>query len=169
MSRIKKILSAAVICVLCAAVFSACGKEEEPQPTSSASFIIESQEPMATPTPMPTPTTVPTPAPTPTPSESALPSQEAVPEGGQEEGASVEPAADANPDVLEEKDENAEVTKVQERLEELGYLDKVTGYYGTDTKAAVEAFQKNNDLDVDGRVGPATMEALMADDAKKAS
>lgn|GEM_PF-3876073 len=37
---------------------------------------------------------------------------------------------------------------------------KVTGYFGTDTKAAVEKFQKANGLKVDGKVGEKTWSKL---------
>jgi peptidoglycan hydrolase-like protein with peptidoglycan-binding domain len=36
----------------------------------------------------------------------------------------------------------------------------VDGKYGEDTQAAVEAYQRLNDLDVDGVVGPQTWDAL---------
>ena len=44
-----------------------------------------------------------------------------------------------------------------------------TGYFGSETEAAVRAFQKRNNLTVDGKVGPQTMRALTSDHAKKAS
>lgn len=61
------------------------------------------------------------------------------------------------------------VERVQKRLKELGYLRKVTGYYGSDTDGAVRAFQKENKLSVDGKVGKNTMKVLMSDSAKKYS
>ncbi len=61
------------------------------------------------------------------------------------------------------------VKKLQERLKELGYFDhSVTGYYGDVTKKAVEAFQKNNGLKVDGVAGPATLKKVYSSSAKKA-
>ncbi|HBU11313.1 MAG TPA: hypothetical protein DEB31_00820, partial [Clostridiales bacterium] len=68
--------------------------------------------------------------------------------------------------VLQHEDESDAVEALQQKLKELGYLDKVTGYYGTDTVAAVEAFQENNDLEVDGIAGSGTQAKLDSDDAK---
>ncbi len=63
-----------------------------------------------------------------------------------------------------------DVTEIQKRLKELGYLkSSITGYFGTDTDAAVRAFQKNNGLAVDGQVGSATREALYSSNAKPAT
>lgn len=62
-----------------------------------------------------------------------------------------------------------DVEEVQQRLYKLGYVKKssVTGYFGSATEYAVRAFQKRNDLTVDGRVGKKTLSCLMSDDAKK--
>ncbi len=57
------------------------------------------------------------------------------------------------------------VERVQKRLKELGYLKKVTGYYGSDTFSAVAAFQKLNGLSADGKVGRKTMTVLFSDGA----
>jgi peptidoglycan hydrolase-like protein with peptidoglycan-binding domain len=59
------------------------------------------------------------------------------------------------------------VQRVQERLKALGYTRKVTGYFGSDTDAAVKNFQSTNKLKVDGKVGAQTMNTLMSDSAKK--
>ncbi len=61
-----------------------------------------------------------------------------------------------------------DVESIQERLEELGYNVSVTGYFGTETTAAVEAFQSRNDLTDDGNVGSGTREVLYSSDAKAA-
>ncbi len=62
-----------------------------------------------------------------------------------------------------------DVEEIQKRLKELGYLKvKVTGYFGSDTKKAVMAFQKNNGLKDDGSVGDQTREVLYSSSAKKA-
>ncbi len=61
------------------------------------------------------------------------------------------------------------VKSVQKKLKSLGYLDGADGYYGSGTEAAVRAFQKNNGLSVDGKVGRKTMAKLLSDDAVKAS
>ena len=63
--------------------------------------------------------------------------------------------------VLEVGSSGSNVTKVQQRLIQYGYLSGTAdGKYGADTQAAVRWFQKNNGLTVDGRVGPATAAAL---------
>jgi peptidoglycan hydrolase-like protein with peptidoglycan-binding domain len=61
------------------------------------------------------------------------------------------------------------VKSVQKKLKELGYLSSADGYFGSGTEAAVRAFQKNNDLSVDGKVGRKTTAKLLSDDAVKAS
>ena len=59
-----------------------------------------------------------------------------------------------------------EVTKLQQRLKDLGYLSgKVDGQFGGGTKRAVIAFQRRNGLTTDGEAGQATLEKLYADDA----
>lgn len=52
------------------------------------------------------------------------------------------------------------VAAVQLRLRDLGYDLGGTGYFGTNTDAAVETFQKHAGLKVDGEVGPTTARAL---------
>ena len=63
-------------------------------------------------------------------------------------------------------DEDPEVKELQNRLYELGYIDAVTGYFGTDTEAAVKKFQERNALSADGKVGAATREMLYSENAK---
>ena len=59
-----------------------------------------------------------------------------------------------------------DVTRVQQRLKDLGYLDgKVDGQYGGGTKRAVIAFQRANGLTTDGVAGQETQEKLFAEDA----
>lgn len=59
-----------------------------------------------------------------------------------------------------------EVTKLQQRLKDLGYLDgKVDGQYGGGTKRAVIAFQRRNGLTTDGVAGADTQAKLYAEDA----
>lgn len=54
-----------------------------------------------------------------------------------------------------------EVTRIQQRLEELGYNPgTVDGIYGTRTKNAVISFQRDYGLSDDGIAGPLTLEAL---------
>lgn len=61
--------------------------------------------------------------------------------------------------------ENDDVRDVQERLYELGYIAKVTGYFGTNTESAIKKFQKLNDLAEDGKVNNAVRELLYSEDA----
>ncbi len=53
-----------------------------------------------------------------------------------------------------------QVKALQERLSELGYTCKPDGDFGPGTRKAVLAFQADNGLAVDGKVGDATHEAL---------
>ena len=62
-----------------------------------------------------------------------------------------------------------DVEEIQKRLDSLGYDVSATGYFGTDTEGAVKAFQKNNELGIDGNVGYYTKEALYSSDAITAS
>jgi len=57
-----------------------------------------------------------------------------------------------------------DVSALQSRLRELGYIESATGYYGTDTAAAVVKFQQRNNLSVDGMIGPETKEKLFSGD-----
>ncbi len=63
--------------------------------------------------------------------------------------------------VLEVGSNGTNVTKVQKKLIQFGYLDgEADGRYGEKTRDAVKWFQRRNGLTVDGRVGPATAAAL---------
>ena len=63
---------------------------------------------------------------------------------------------------LKEKDKLDVVKTIQDALIKKGYLKgKSTGYCGTDTVAAVKAFQKANNLTVDGQAGTKTLELLL--------
>ena len=54
-----------------------------------------------------------------------------------------------------------ETKKTQQKLKDLGYYKgNVDGIFGSQTLAAVKAFQKAKGLDVDGIVGPKTLSAL---------
>ena len=63
--------------------------------------------------------------------------------------------------MLEVGSKGDDVTKVQKRLIQFGYLSGTAdGKYGEKTRDAVIFFQKRNGLAVDGRVGPRTAAAL---------
>lgn len=68
--------------------------------------------------------------------------------------------------VMQEGDEGDDVKEVQDRLYELGYLDKGsrTGVFGEKTAAAIRSFQSNNKLKVDGKVGLKTLNTLYSGD-----
>lgn len=68
--------------------------------------------------------------------------------------------------VMQEGDEGDDVREVQDRLYELGYLDKGsrTGKFGEKTAAAVRSFQSSNKLKVDGKVGAKTLNTLYSSD-----
>ncbi len=58
-------------------------------------------------------------------------------------------------------DRGADVTKIQQRLRQYGYMDApADGIYGQATYEAVIWFQRKNGLKADGVVGPATAAAL---------
>ena len=57
--------------------------------------------------------------------------------------------------------EGPDVKRVKDKLLELGYLKTSTKYtFGGDSRAAVKKFQSDHGLDVDGKVGPITWNAL---------
>jgi len=85
------------------------------------------------------------------------------------ETASLLMSDDAEPSSLKVGANGPQVEKLQKRLVELNYLRKATGYYGSDTEAAVRAFQKRNGLTVDGKAGSRTISVLMSDSAKKSA
>ena len=59
-----------------------------------------------------------------------------------------------------------EVTRLQQRLKDLGYLSsKVDGRFGGGTKRAVISFQRRNQLKTDGVAGETTLAKLYAEDA----
>lgn len=60
------------------------------------------------------------------------------------------------------------VTKLQTRLQELGYYaGEIDGQFGPGTREAVIAFQKLNGLDADGLAGEETQRVLYSDEAKR--
>lgn len=90
---------------------------------------------------VPTATPLPTPTPTPVPTINITP----------------------NPDykMLQVGDRGDDVRALQEKLVEYGYLDgEIDGAYGNQTRRAVEAFQYQHGLSVDGIAGRHTLTAL---------
>lgn len=66
-------------------------------------------------------------------------------------------------------DEGTDITRIQSRLYELGYLasdSEVTGSFGDDTETAVMKMQSVNGLEQDGKVGRKTMNLLYSEDVK---
>lgn len=74
----------------------------------------------------------------------------------------------AKKNVLSNGDEGTQVEKLQNRLVKLGYINKATGYFGTDTAKAVKNFQKQHSLSADGMAGAKTLSVLYSDSAQKA-
>jgi peptidoglycan hydrolase-like protein with peptidoglycan-binding domain len=76
---------------------------------------------------------------------------------------------------LAQGDHGTAVSKLQTDLAHLGYKDghghplKADGDFGTATQAAVEAFQRDHHLTIDGKAGPKTLEALQTQSHTKAS
>ncbi|MBR0026283.1 MAG: peptidoglycan-binding protein [Clostridia bacterium] len=62
--------------------------------------------------------------------------------------------------------EGTDIDSFQRVLKELGYLNKVTGYYGTETIQAVKDFQSRNGLGVDGKAGEQTFDLIYSPNAK---
>ena len=56
--------------------------------------------------------------------------------------------------------ESADVGRLQTALQKLGYIDRVTEYYGPMTEDAVSTFQQDNGIEVTGAYGPITRMAL---------
>lgn len=71
------------------------------------------------------------------------------------------PASQTTAPVLREGSRGAEVTRIQQRLIELGLLNtRATGVFGPATKDAVIRFQRANALTSDGVIGSSTITAL---------
>lgn len=75
---------------------------------------------------------------------------------------------EAKPYVMYEGAEGKDIRAFQEMLYDLGYLERnqITGYYGTNTVAAVQAFQKRNGLAQDGKAGEMTIAEINSSDAR---
>ena len=64
-------------------------------------------------------------------------------------------------DTLKVGSKGAEVTKLQTQLKKLGYFSgSITGYYGSQTQAAVKKFQAKKGISTTGTFGPQTTKAL---------
>lgn len=74
--------------------------------------------------------------------------------------APVQKRIEASPDVLRPGMNGARVREAQALLIRAGYALELDGDYGPATKRAVEAFQKDHKLTVDGLIGPQTWNAL---------
>lgn len=62
----------------------------------------------------------------------------------------------------------ADVSVVQQRLKDLGYLSSLSGSYDSATQEAVRSYQKKNGLTADGLAGPSTFSSLFSDGALSA-
>ena len=61
-----------------------------------------------------------------------------------------------------------DIKLIQRELIEKGFnCGKIDGYYGNNTMSAVKQFQKSNNLDVDGIVGPKTWDKLFTTEISK--
>lgn len=192
----RKVLCLVVALLMCVTLLAACGDKTDDEGTDVQATISPAPIQTTDTSPTPAPMTVPTldPAATVSPDAAGTNGDGTTTDGttgtdgtatgtngdGTDASASAEPSASASASastdsgttstkVLKEKSEGDEVTKLQERLKELGYIDKVTGYYGTETEAAVKKFQEKSGLEADGIAGSATQKAIYASDAKKAS
>jgi len=56
--------------------------------------------------------------------------------------------------------ESGDVARLQTALQKLGYIDRVTGYFGPMTSDAVSTFQQDNGIEASGAYGPLTRMAL---------
>lgn len=79
------------------------------------------------------------------------------------------PTPTPDPTLKQGVPDSEEVTKLQSRLMDLGYLDidEPTQHFGPATKYAVQLFQRQHDLEKDGIAGPKTLEMIFQPDAKK--
>jgi len=85
-------------------------------------------------------------------------------------GTAATPAPTAKPNtdiVIQWASEGEDVRQYQQRLYELGYLQKknVTGTFNQPTVDATKEFQRKNDLKVDGAAGPQSLKLIYSDDA----
>ena len=95
-----------------------------------------------------------------------LNSSSAIPANGKTEEDKVEDEELKATDTLKKGDKGAKVKALQTRLKELGYYKPMAdGEYGSQTIAAVKAFQGKNGLTADGVAGSDTIKKLLSDSA----
>ncbi|MEA4875548.1 peptidoglycan-binding protein, partial [Anaerorhabdus sp.] len=103
-------------------------------------------------------------------SDAALPYATATPAPTAQQSATVTPTPTSTPDLtqmLKSGSKGTEVTRLQERLEELNYFHvSVDGLYGPATSMAVRLFQRQNGLTADGVAGTKTLQAIYSSGAK---
>ena len=110
-----------------------------------SSVIQTAPTPEPTPVPTPAPTAIVTPAPAPTVTPATAPTMTANPAYRQ----------------IEKGDKGDSVTRLQQRLAELGYYHgEVDGRFGNQTEDAVKRFQYYNGLSRDGIAGRKTLTIL---------
>lgn len=76
---------------------------------------------------------------------------------------------DAKYYAAQKDDDGDDISRIQMRLYELGYLataDMVTGHFGESTETAVKKMQEVNELEQDGKVGRKTMNLLYSEEVK---
>lgn len=89
-----------------------------------------------------------------------------VPPYGNVMRVTIDPSLPTPPPVLRSGSEGELVTKLQQRLQELGfYTTAVDGQFGPGTREAVILFQRQHGLDADGIVGEETSGLLYSDQA----
>lgn len=77
------------------------------------------------------------------------------------------PAPTATPGPLSSGSSGERVVQLQTRLKELNfYTGGIDGQFGSGTKNAVKAFQKQHQLDADGVAGPKTLAVLYSQEAR---
>ena len=121
-----------------------------------SSSTAKTAKPTATPTPRKTPTPKPTKTPTPRPTKTPTPKPTHTP--------------NVSNTYLSHGTSGKNVTKMQNRLIDLGYLyGKASGKVCDITEEAIISFQRRNGLYDDGVAGPDTLEKMYSSSAKKAN
>jgi cell wall-associated NlpC family hydrolase len=78
-------------------------------------------------------------------------------------------SANAKKYTIKQGDSGTDVAALQRRLKDLRYFSgSATGYFGSSTLSSVKAFQRNNGLTADGKVGLRTRDVLYSSKAKSA-